>query len=100
MNNLFVYGVSFEEWAKRYNLEPFSIPCHGCGETLTTFIPFMRGSLRELQAPECKNGCRDNYIKWRKLGCPVNYKSIINYPPYVMVRSPKFGDLFDGDLNK
>lgn len=99
MNDLFVYGISAEAWARRYGIQPFSTPCQ-CGEILTTTLPFARGTLRGLQAPECKNGCHDSYSKWKKLGCPINHKGIINYPPYAMVRDPKFGDLFDGNLDK
>lgn len=74
-NFLYVYGVSSEQWAKRFGLEPFTYPCSECGIELTTTIPFAYDQLRGLAAPTCACG---------------NEKT-----PYCLVRDPKFGDLLD-----
>jgi hypothetical protein len=71
-----VYGVSVAEWTKRYGVEPFSHPCYECGRVLSTSIPFVQGTLRGLQAPQCECGHPN--------------------PPYAMVRDPAYGDLFTG----
>ena len=70
---LIVHGVTAEQWAKRYDIEPFSHECHECGETLTTSVPFVVGELRGLVAPTCDCGNAN--------------------APYCLVRDPKFGDL-------
>lgn len=80
---LYVYGVTVESWTRKYGVQPFSHPCAGCGTILTTSIPFAQGTLRGLEAPECVNGCHNEASR----------------PPYALVRDPKHGDLFDGDLN-
>lgn len=71
---LIPHGVTAEQWSERYNLEPFTHPCSGCGVERTTTIPFAYGRLRGLIAPECE--------------CGAN-------PPYCVVRDPKHGDLLD-----
>jgi hypothetical protein len=53
---LLVYGVSTEEWMRRYGVEPFTAPCQDCGTPLTTTIPFVEGTLRGLKAPRCVCG--------------------------------------------
>lgn len=73
---LYIYGITAEEWIRRYGMEPFSYPCYHCARILTTSIPFAQGTLRGLQAPVCE--CGDEKT------------------PYVIVRDPKYGDLFTG----
>lgn len=71
-----IYGVTAEAWTKRYGIEAFTHPCYRCGAPCTTSIPFAQGTLRGLQAPPCVCG-----HEW---------------PPYALVRDPKYGDLFSG----
>lgn len=80
--DLVVHGVTAEEWTKRYGVEPFSHPCEDCGRPRTTTVPFVRGTLRGLRAPACECGAEEGV-------------------PYVIVRDPKHGSIFDmgGDLN-
>lgn len=77
---LYVHGVTTEVWCARYDLEPYTRPCSDCGEPCTTTRPFALGTLRGLAAPPCT-----------KCG---NERT-----PFCLVRDPKHGDLFDGDLN-
>jgi len=72
----FVFGVTVEEWTRRYGVEPFSYPCYVCGRTLTTTRPFVQGTLRGLQAPTCE--CGDDLT------------------PFVLVRDRRYCDLFTG----
>lgn len=75
---LILHGVDPDEWARRWDIEPFSTRCHWCGIEQTTTIPFACGSLRGLVAPRCE--CADTDIQ----------------PPYCAVRDPRFGDLLTG----
>jgi hypothetical protein len=50
------YGQNPERFAKRWGIEPFSIPCDGCGIMLTTDIPFATLIMRGLVAKYCKCG--------------------------------------------
>jgi hypothetical protein len=68
---LLVHGVTAEEWARRYDIEPFTHPCSDCGAELTTSIPFAKGELRGLVAPKCTCGNEGT--------------------PYCVVRDPKSG---------
>lgn len=92
---LYVHGVTVEEWSRRWGVKPFTTPCHGCGAPLTTSIPFVRGTLRGLEAPPCENGCHKTYTDWLAAGASMKHKGVINHPPYAVVRDPKYGDLFD-----
>lgn len=56
---LFVHGVSAEEWARRYDIAPFTHPCHDCGRPLTTSRPFAAGKMRGLAAPPCECGLEE-----------------------------------------
>lgn len=51
-----VFGVDAERWAKRWDLRPFTHPCHECGRDQTASIPFATARLRGLIAPECECG--------------------------------------------
>ena len=73
---LVVHGVTAEQWARRYDIEPFSHPCSKCGRTCETTIPFAHGTLRGLMSPPCECG---NELT-----------------PYGFVRDPAYGDLFTG----
>ncbi len=73
---LFVYGVTVEEWTKRWGIEPFTTSCYACQRPCTTTRPFVQGTLVGLQAPVCE------------CGHPA--------APYVIMRNPKYGDLFTG----
>jgi len=73
-----VHGVTAEAWTARYGVVPYSHPCGRCGRVLRTTIPFVRGQMRGLKAPTCECG---------------NERT-----PYVVVRDPKYGDLFGGDM--
>jgi hypothetical protein len=73
---LIVHGVTGEAWAKRYGIVPFTRPCIGCGQPMTTSVPFAQGQLRGLVAPRCSCGNPNQ--------------------PYCVVRDPKHGDLFSG----
>jgi hypothetical protein len=53
---LIVLGVSAEEWAKRWDLEPYTRPCGTCGRELTTTIPFACDNVRGLKCPTCPCG--------------------------------------------
>jgi hypothetical protein len=53
---LLVLGVSAEEWADRYDLEPFESPCYKCGKMHTTDRPFAYEDQRGLMAPQCECG--------------------------------------------
>lgn len=77
---LYIYGVTAEEWTRRFGVEPFSHPCYVCARVLTTSLPFVQGTLRGLQAPRCE--CGDEQT------------------PFAMVRDPRYGDLFDGGLDR
>ncbi len=83
-----VYGVTAEEWTRRYGIEPFSHPCYGCGRMLTTTIPFRQGQLVGLTAPNCECGEHDVAAD----SGPDDRRSL---PPYALTRDPKFGDLLD-----
>ncbi len=72
----YVYGVTQEEWTRRFGVQPFSYPCYVCGRLLTTTIPFAQGTLRGLQAPTCE--CGDEKT------------------PFALVRDARYGDLFTG----
>jgi hypothetical protein len=73
---LLVVGVTAEQWTARYGVKPYSHACGRCGRVLTTTEPFAKGTLRGLRAPTCLCG---------------NERT-----PYVVVRDPKYGDLFTG----
>jgi hypothetical protein len=73
---LLVLGQDPTEWARRYGLEPFTVPCHACGRELTTSVPFFYGQLRGLLTPTCECGAENR--------------------PYCLVRDPAYGDLFTG----
>jgi len=73
---LTVLGATAEQWTARYGVQPYSHPCSRCGLVLTTTEPFAKGTLRGLRAPTCRCG---------------NERT-----PYVVVRDPKYGDLFTG----
>jgi hypothetical protein len=73
---LMVYGQNAESWANRFGLEPFTHPCYACGAELRTTQPFFCGELRGLIARRCS--CGDAW------------------PPYCVVRDPKYGDILDG----
>jgi hypothetical protein len=45
-----------KEWARRYDIEPFTHPCHCCGAELTTTIPIASRTLRGMSAPNCDCG--------------------------------------------
>lgn len=51
-----IHGVSTCTWAKRYNIDPFSVDCPGCGARKETTIPIADGPLRGLLAPPCPCG--------------------------------------------
>jgi len=51
-----IHGVSTEDWAEKFDIEPFSCECGGCGKLLTTTIPFAHGTFRGLKAPKCECG--------------------------------------------
>src|SRR4051794_14752016 len=70
---LTIHGITAERWAARYDIEPFEHPCHECGATLRTSIPFAVGQLRGLMAPPCVCGDQNT--------------------PYCLVRDARFGDL-------
>lgn len=53
---LLVYGINWIRWAKRYDLEPFTVQCANCKELVTTDVPFAMGPLRGLMAPYCRCG--------------------------------------------
>lgn len=53
---LLVLGQDPEAWAARFGIEPFTHPCDGCGEPLSTTLPFASGELRGLIAPRCACG--------------------------------------------
>lgn len=72
-----VHGITAEAWAERYRIEPLTYPCDRCNRPCTTTIPFAQGTLRGLQSPRCECG---------------NEKT-----PFVIVRDPKYGDLFAGE---
>ena len=75
---LVIHGADPQRWARRWDLEQYTRPCSRCGAMLTTSIPFASGTLRGLKAPPCECG---------------NERT-----PYCVVRDPKHGDLFDGEL--
>lgn len=54
----FVFPLSADPaaWARKYDIEPFTAPCYGCGAPLTTSIPFAQGQRRGLLAPTCTCG--------------------------------------------
>ena len=70
-----VISADPNDWAERYGIEPFTVPCSGCGATRVTSIPFFSGTLRGLIAPGCECGCD-------------------SLPPYCVVRVGSAGDLF------
>lgn len=74
---LIAHGVDASRWIARYGMRPFTHACDGCGELLTTSIPFSYGTFRGLIAPRCACGNE--------------------YPPYCIMRDPRYGDLFSGD---
>jgi hypothetical protein len=78
---LLVHGVSAAAWCERWQIEPFSCPCRGCGAMLTPDQPFASGSLRGLVARPCACGYHDHQSRGT---------------PYCVVRDPKHGDLFSG----
>ena len=83
MNNkprFFIYGITAEEWTRRWGVEAFSYPCSECGRMCTTTIPFVQGSLRGLASPPCPCG---------------NDRT-----PFGVVRDPAYGDLFTGSEEK
>ncbi len=80
--DLTIHGVTAEAWAKRFDIEPCTHPCQNCGVPKTSTIPFARGTLRGLMSPPCAT-------------CGDEAKT-----PYCLVRDPKHGDLFSGDLTK
>lgn len=51
-----VSGTTPEEWAARWQLEPFTTACRRCKAPLTTSLPFAIGELRGLVAPQCSCG--------------------------------------------
>lgn len=53
---LVVYGITAEQWQKRYGVEPFSHPCSECGTMLTTSLPFVEDTIHGLEAPTCECG--------------------------------------------
>lgn len=73
---LVVFGMDADHWAARYGIEPFDVPCHVCGERLTTSQPFAYDSLRGLLAPRCVCGNDET--------------------PYCVVRDFRRGDLIAG----
>jgi hypothetical protein len=54
---LIAHGVDPGRWARRHGIEPFTVPCDGCGQPKTTTLPIARGALRGLLAARC--GCGD-----------------------------------------
>lgn len=76
---LYVYGVTAEAWCRRFGCEIFSYPCSECGRMCTASMPFAQGQLRGLQSPPCVCGNKRT--------------------PYSVVRDPKYGDLFGGDMS-
>jgi len=76
---LLVLNQDPTEWARRYDIEPFSYPCYWCGRMKHCNIPFVRGTLRGLAAARCPCGSTED--------------------TYCMVRDQRFGDLLDGDLS-
>lgn len=71
---LVVHGIDPTRWAQRFDIQPFTRACGECGESLTTSVPFVHGTLRGLLAPTCTCG---------------NAKT-----PYCVVRDYRYGDLF------
>jgi hypothetical protein len=51
-----VLGTGAAQWAARYNIEPFSVPCDLCGAEQSTTQPFAYQSFRGLVAPKCQCG--------------------------------------------
>ena len=96
--DLLIYGMDVTVWCKRWGLEPFTCLC-SCGQSLTTSIPFVRGTLRGLYAPPCVNGCHDSWVEFRRLGERLDHKGTINWPPHALVRDQRYGTIFDGTLN-
>lgn len=54
---LFFRGIDWRKFARRYDLEPFSAPCNGCGAMVETTLPFAHGDFRGL-AGDCPCGHR------------------------------------------
>lgn len=77
---LMIHGITAEAWATRYDIEPVTVPCPTCGAPKVTSLPFAQGQLRGLAAPDCACGDKGR--------------------TYCLVRDPKHGDLFDGDLSR
>jgi hypothetical protein len=86
---LYVHGVTVEQWTARYGVEPFTTHCPDCGAPMTTSRPFVQGTLRGLEAPRCPCWPPEN----------PDPNVVQSWPPFALVRDPKYGDLFDGDLN-
>lgn len=68
-----IFGADPAAWARRWDIAPFTGPCHSCGTTLTTSIPFVSGEFRGMAAPV--------------------YDCSEEFTPYCLVRDPKFVDL-------
>lgn len=76
------HGVDPVRWAKRWDLEPFTGTCRGCGAEQTTTLPIARGKLRGLAAPPCPCGHNDKTVP----------KGWVRSPPYCVTATD--GDLF------
>ncbi len=59
-----VLGADPQRWMQRYDLQPFSSPCSGCGAERTVSIPIASGKLRGLIAPLCSCGSLDAPYCW------------------------------------
>lgn len=79
---MLLHGINLEKWCKRWDMEPFDVPCPGCGKPVTCDIPFAQGQLRGLMGRAC--GC--GYYDHPNHGLP-----------YCAAREPKHGDLLDPD---
>jgi hypothetical protein len=61
MNFLYIYGVDFKIWAKKFDIEPFIAPCQDCGKLIETTLPFIYGKKFRGLAINCPCGSRVPY---------------------------------------
>lgn len=71
---LHLVGVDVRAFMRRWGVEPFTSPCSGCGEPMTTTLPYARETTRGLIAPRCPCGSEDTpyCIAWSTLTQPVS----------------------------
>jgi hypothetical protein len=52
-----VYGMDFEKWCDRYNIEPMEdVECHKCNKMQKINLPFFSKKIRGLTAEKCDCG--------------------------------------------